>query len=65
MNGISVGAPVALKPTGLKGRVCRDMGFDQYCVQFEDLGCRRVARDSLEPADEPAPVCTPGCLSGC
>jgi hypothetical protein len=62
---MNVGDPVALKPDGRKGRVCRDMGFDQYCVQFEELGCRRVAADSLVPASEPAPQCTPECLSGC
>jgi hypothetical protein len=62
---MNVGEPVTLRETGRKGRICRDMGFNQYCVQFEVIGCLRVARESLVSASEPAPNCTPQCLTGC
>jgi len=61
---MTIGEPVELIETGERGRICRDMGFKEYCVQF-GTGCLRVPEILLRHSSEPAPTCTPGCLSGC
>ena len=60
---MNIGDPVIVRQTGDKGRVCNNKGFGQFCVQFEGI-CLRFASGDLQPASEPAPVCTPACLSG-
>jgi hypothetical protein len=46
------------------GRVCRVLNFDRYCVNFSDVGCRRLAGPSLRsaPPGTDAPDCT-GCTN--
>jgi hypothetical protein len=40
------------------GRVCRVLNFDRYCVQFPDIGCRRVPGSALQAAPgASAPAC--------
>jgi hypothetical protein len=62
---MSPGDPVTLAATGEKGRICRILQFGECCVQFEELGCRRVVEDDLRSSTEPAPQCTPNCRNGC
>jgi len=62
---MTAGQPVELIATGEKGRVCRVLPFNEYCVQLEQLGCRRIAEDDLRTATEPAPNCTRECIQGC
>lgn len=62
---MTVGEPVELIATGEKGRICRVLPFQECCVQFEVLGCRRVAESDLRASSEPAPTCSQACLNGC
>lgn len=40
------------------GRVCRVLNLDRYCVQFPDIGCRRVPGSALQAAPgASAPAC--------
>lgn len=43
------------------GRVCRVLNFGRYCVNFADVGCRRVSGASLRLA--PAGTSAPNCAS--
>jgi hypothetical protein len=62
---MNAGQPVELIATGEKGRICRILPFNQYCVQLQNLGCRRIVEANLRGADEPAPDCTAACTEGC
>lgn len=50
---------------GLVGRVCRITPFGFCCVEFVDIGCRRVHQDRLRPTTKRAPQCSEECLEGC
>jgi len=48
------------------GTLCRinnQTGF--CCVQFVDIGCRKVHRSHLVPSTQQGPSCTDDCRQGC
>ena len=54
---------VVKRRTGkLIGRVCKILDIT-CCVKFEEIGCRRVALDSLVLAEGNPPDCDPECTT--
>lgn len=49
----------------LVGRICCLMPFGAYCVQLEQIGCRKVQETLLSATTRPAPACSPECSQGC
>lgn len=62
---IAGGEPTILAE-GLVGRVCRVYPSGIFCcVQFRNVGCRKVRQDRLISTNESAPACERHCREGC